>query len=189
VNGSTETATSSRKRHRLLAACGAIIILISGGAALLPAIDPDGGADIVGALLFSAGLVEIYAGTLHWRAKGLAALAGAVTAIAGVLFALNRGTHFMGTAVVVSGWLVLHSLILFAVGSRSGGSVRAWTMASATMDLFLAMLLFIGLSISTLIVALFGPTSQVVAGFAWILALSFIVTGVMLLEVAACERR
>jgi hypothetical protein len=46
----------------------------------------------------------------------------------------------------------------------------------------------VGLSISTLIVALFGPTPQMIASFAWILALSFVVTGMLLLEIANCER-
>ena len=189
VNEYAETAGSARSRHRQIAACGVIIILLSAGAALLPVIDPMAGANIVGALLVCAGAVEIYAGTRHWRAKGLAALAGGVTVVAGLLFAINRETHFMGVAVVVTGWLLVRGVILIATGFRSGGSVRGWTLASATMDLFLAALLLIGLSISTLIVALFGPTSEVVAGFAWILALSFIVTGAMLLEIAACEGR
>ena len=44
-------------------------------------------------------------------------------------------------------------------------------------------------SISSLVVALFGPIAGVVAAFAWILALSFVVTGAMLLEIASCERQ
>jgi uncharacterized membrane protein HdeD (DUF308 family) len=187
VTEAIETAASERTRHRGLAICGGIIILLSAGAALLPLIDPNAGAHVVGSLLFAAGVVEIYAGTLHWRAKGLAALAGVVTAIAGLLFAFNPETHFMGTAVVVTGWLLLRSFILVAAGVQSVGLVRRWTLSSAAMDFFLSLLLLIGLSISTLIVALFGPTSEVVAGFAWILALSFIVTGAMLVEIAACE--
>ena len=184
-----ETATVARTRHRRLAICGVLILMLSAGAALLPVIDPNAGALIVGSLLFGAGVVEIYAGTLHWRAKGLAALAGGVTALAGLLFFLNGETHFIGTAVVVTGWLIVRSLILIAAGLRSEGSVKAWTLASAAMDLFLAALLLIGLSISTLIVALFGPTEEAVAGFAWIVALSLIVTGAMLLEISASEGR
>ena len=189
MNEYIETATTARTRHRRIAVCGAIILLLSAGAALLPVIDPNAGAVVVGSLLLGAGVVEIYAGTLHWRAKGLAALAGGVTALAGLLFFLNGETHFIGTAVVVTGWLIVRSLVLVGAGLRSEGSVKAWTLASAAMDLFLAVLLLIGLSISTLIVALFGPTSEAVAGFAWILALSFIVTGAMLLEISACEGR
>jgi len=52
----------------------------------------------------------------------------------------------------------------------------------------LAVLLFAGLSIATLVVSLFGPTQPLIASFAWILAASFVVTGTLLLEVASCER-
>ena len=40
-----------------------------------------------------------------------------------------------------------------------------------------------------LIVSLFGPTPPLIAHFAWILAISFVATGSMLLEVASCARR
>ena len=63
-----------------------------------------------------------------------------------------------------------------------------WTLLSAAMDLALAVVLLMGLSIASLVVTLFGPTEPVVAGFAWIFALSFVVTGAMLLEIASCER-
>ena len=56
------------------------------------------------------------------------------------------------------------------------------------MDFLLAALLIAGLSISTLIVSLFGPTQELVASFAWVLAASFVVNGLLQLEVAGCER-
>jgi hypothetical protein len=46
----------------------------------------------------------------------------------------------------------------------------------------------IGLSVATIVISLFGPTQPLVASFAWVLAASFIVNGLMLLEVASCER-
>ena len=67
------------------------------------------------------------------------------------------------------------------------GSVRMWTGLSAGMDFVLAVLLIAGLSISTLIVSLFGPTRELIASFAWVLAASFVVNGLLLLEVASCE--
>jgi hypothetical protein len=54
------------------------------------------------------------------------------------------------------------------------------------MDFLLGVLLTAGLSISTLIISLFGPTRELVASFAWVLAVSFVVNGLMLLEVASC---
>jgi hypothetical protein len=56
------------------------------------------------------------------------------------------------------------------------------------MDLLLAGVLIAGLSVSALVVSLFGPTPQLIARFAWVLAASFVVNGLMLLEVASCER-
>lgn len=176
-------------RHRLLAACGLVIILLSAGSALLPVVDRGAGVAIVGSLLAVAGLVEGYAGTIHRQAKGLSVLAGAVTTCAGLLLALNPAGQFFPTAFLVSGWLILRSLILFLAVRHSSGSVRMWTLSSAVMDFVLAIVLLMGLSVSTLVVALFGPTSPVVAGFAWILALSFVVTGATLLEIASCERQ
>jgi hypothetical protein len=59
---------------------------------------------------------------------------------------------------------------------------------AAATDVALGLLLLVGLSISTLIVTLFGPTPEMIASFAWILAISFVVTGMLLLEIASCER-
>jgi hypothetical protein len=56
------------------------------------------------------------------------------------------------------------------------------------MDFLLGILLIAGLSISTLIISIFGPTRELIASFAWILAASFVVNGLMLLEVASGER-
>jgi hypothetical protein len=50
------------------------------------------------------------------------------------------------------------------------------------------VLLIAGLSASTLVVSLFGPTRELIASFAWFLAASFVANGLMLLEVASCER-
>ena len=93
----------------------------------------------------------------------------------------------IGVAFVI-GWLLLRSLILLGALTESGGSVRRWTALSAGMDFLLAVLLITGLSISTIVVSVFGPTRELVASFAWVLAASFVVNGLLLLEVAGCER-
>jgi len=186
---STETSIASGRPHRLIAACGAAIILLSAGAALLPVVDGGAGTVLIGSLLLVAGLTEAFAGRLHRQAKGLAALAGLVTSFAGLLFVFNPVEHVFPTGALVTAWLIARSVILLFVGRYSSGSVRMWTLSSAAMDFVLAVVLLMGLSISSLVVTLFGPTAEVVAGFAWILALSFVVTGAMLLEIAACERR
>jgi len=184
-----ESDTPGRAPHRLIAACGVIIILLSAGSALLPVVNGGASAMVVGSLLLVAGLVEAFAGTLHRQAKGLSVLAGVVTTLAGLLFVFNPVGHFSPVAVLVTGWLIVRSVILVLAGRYSTGSVRMWTLLSAAMDFFLAVLLLMGLSISSLVVALFGPTAEIVAGFAWIFALSFVVTGAMLLEIASSERQ
>ena len=113
---------------------------------------------------------------------------GVVTALAGLLFVLNPETHFFPSVWPVIGWLLIRSLILVGALTETEGSVRRWTAVSAGMDFLLAVLLIAGLSISTLVVSIFGPTRELVASFAWVLAASFVVNGLMLLEVASCER-
>jgi predicted membrane channel-forming protein YqfA (hemolysin III family) len=111
-----------------------------------------------------------------------------VTALAGLRFLINPETHFFPRVVPIVGWLLLRSFILAAALAETRGSVRRWTAISAGLDFLLAVLLIAGLSITTIVISLFGPTRELVASFAWILAASFVVNGLMLLEVASCER-
>jgi hypothetical protein len=166
---------------------GIAIILLSAGAALLPA-GKTISSDMIGALLIAAGLIEAVAGSLRREVRPFAMAAGGVTALAGLLFVINPETHFFPIVTPVIAWLLLRSLILAIAAGESAGSVRMWTALSAGMDFLLAVLLVAGLSISTLVVSLFGPTEQLVASFAWVLAASFVVNGLLLLEVASCER-
>ncbi len=141
---------------------------------------------MIGGLLIAAGLIELVAGSLRRGARPFAMAAGAVTALAGLLFIINPVTHFFPTVTPVIAWLLLRSVILAAACTESQGSVRTWTALSAGMDFLLAVLLIAGLSISTIGISIFGPTRELVATFAWVLAASFIVNGLMLLEVASC---
>jgi len=135
-----------------------------------------------------SGLIETVAGSLRREARPFAIASGAVTALAGLLFILNPETHFFPMVVPIIGWLLARSLVLAAATTKTAGSVRRWTAFSAGMDFLLAMLLIAGLSISTIVISVFGPTRELVASFAWVLAASFVVNGLMLLEVASCER-
>lgn len=178
---------SVRGRVRALRVAGLAIILLGAGAALLPA-GKTIPSDMIGGLLISAGLIELVAGSLRREARSFAMAAGGVTALAGLLFVLNPETHFFPTVTPVIGWLLIRSLILLGALTESHGSVRAWTALSAGMDFLLAVLLIAGLSISTIVISIFGPTRELVATFAWVLAASFVANGLMLLEVASCER-
>jgi hypothetical protein len=180
-------ALSGRTRARALRVAGLAIILLGAGAALLPA-GKTIPSDMIGGLLIAGGLIELVAGSLRREARSFAMAAGGVTALAGLLFVLNPETHFFPTVVPIIGWLLVRSLILVGALTESAGSVRLWTALSAGMDFLLAVLLITGLSISTIVISVFGPTAELVAAFAWVLTASFAVNGLLLLEVASCER-
>jgi hypothetical protein len=178
---------SDRVRARALRVAAIAVILLGVAAALLPA-GKMIHSDLIGGLLVAAGLIETIAGSMRREARTFAMAAGVVTALAGLLFVLNPETHFFPSVWPVIGWLLIRSLILVGALTETEGSVRRWTAISAGMDFLLAVLLIAGLSTSTIVVSLFGPTRELVASFAWILAASFVVNGLMLLEVASCER-
>lgn len=186
MTSNAEPGISNRARARGLRVAGIAIILLSAGAALLPA-EKGVSSDVIGALLVAAGLIEAIAGSLRRDVKPYAMAAGGVTTLAGLLFILNPETHFFPTVIPIVGWLIIRSLILGYASRHSAGSVRTWTGLSAGMDFLLGVLLITGLSISTIIISLFGPTQPLVASFAWVLAASFVVNGLLLLEVASCE--
>jgi hypothetical protein len=179
---------SDRIRARGIRVAGITIILLAAGAALLPA-EKHLSSDIVGGLLVAAGLIEAIAGSLRRDVRPFSMAAGAVTALAGLLFIVNPGTHFFPMVTPVIAWLLLRCLILAVATKELEGSVRLWTAVSAGVDFLLALLLIAGLSVSTLVITVFGPTPELIASFAWILAVSFITNGLLLLEVANCERR
>ena len=174
-------------RARGLMVAGIAIILLGIGAALLPAGKTIPSA-MIGGLLIAAGSIETVAGSLRREARPFAMAAGIVTGLAGLLFILNPETHFFPSVWPIIGWLLLRSLILAGAVTETKNNVRRWTAISAGLDFMLAVLLIMGLSISTIVISLFGPTRELVASFAWVLAASFVVNGLMLLEVASCER-
>lgn len=178
---------SGQNRARGLRVAGIAIILLSAGAALLPA-GKSISSQLIGALLVAAGLIETVAGSLRREARLLAMAAGCVTTLAGLLFILSPTTHFFPTVSVVIAWLLVRGAILAVSISRTDGSVRVWTGISAGVDLALGVLLMAGLSISTIVVSIFGPTPPLIASFAWFVAASFVANGLLLLEVAGCER-
>jgi uncharacterized membrane protein HdeD (DUF308 family) len=181
-------APSDRTRAILIKVAGIAIIALSAGAALLPAANGLEGSQVLGCLLVAGGAIELGAGMLRRKTSPFAVAAGSVTALAGLLIFVNPTAHFFPNVTLVVAWLLLRGIILAIASRRSGGSVRLWTSLSAGMDLLLAALLIAGLSIATIVVSLFGPTAPLLAGFAWFVAASFIVNGLLLLEVADCER-
>lgn len=174
---------------RTIAACGWLVILLSAGAALLPLVGPRQSAFVIGTMLVIAGVAELLAGAQRRVTRGLVMAAGALTILAGLLFAAEPATRLLPALYIVTGWLMVRAIIFFMAASGEQGRARRWTLVSAVADAALAALLAVGISIATFVVALFGATPPLVASFAWVLALSFISTGLMLLEVAACARQ
>ncbi|HEX6073509.1 MAG TPA: hypothetical protein VFY95_10945 [Sphingomicrobium sp.] len=174
-------------RARGLRVAGLAIIILAAGAALLPA-EKGVSSDVLGALLIAAGLIEMIAGSLRLQARQLTIAAGAITAIAGLLFITNPETKFFPTVTPIIGWLLIRSAIYGYASTRSQGSIKTWTALSAAIDLLLAALLIAGLSIAALVVSVFGPTPPLIASFSWVLAASFVVNGLLLLEVASGKR-
>ena len=62
-----------------------------------------------------------------------------------------------------------------------------WLIFSAAIDFLLAIGLLAGLPLTYLVVGVFGPTPQILATFAWVLALSFVATGALLIAAARHE--
>ena len=188
VSNSQVVIPSRVRRYQAMLAAGWIIIALAGGAALLPLLERTSGAILVGGLLLAAGVAELMAGTLRQSARVPTMAAGAVTMFAGVIFLLRPETKFLPTLYVVTAWLLVRSLFNILAALRSHGSTRKWSMISGVTDLLLGLLSLAGLSAYTFVVTLFGPTPEVIANFAWFLALSFVTTGMYLLEVGNCER-
>jgi hypothetical protein len=189
MNRLPSAQTDLAGRAKWIAAAGWVILLLSAGSAVLPWVHPGRGAWVIGILLVLAGLTETFAGSLRHGARTLAITAGGVTILAGLLFATEPATHFLSGVTIITARLFVRSLILFIAAKIETGSVCQWSAYSATMDLILGLVLLVGLSIAALVYTLFGPTSPLIASFAWILALSFVVNGLLLLEVASVARQ
>src|SRR4030095_12633163 len=113
MNRLPSPATDLAGRARWIGRAGWFILLLSAGSALLPWVRPGHGAAVIGTLLVLAGLTEMFAGMLRHETRRLAVLSGAVTTLAGLLFATEPGTHFLSTFTIITAWLFLRSLILF----------------------------------------------------------------------------
>ena len=87
-------------------------------------------------------------------------------------------------------WLLLRGAwVLVMVPRVRGARLRPWLAIGGVADVLLGVGLLLGLQITTLVVTLFGPTREIVAQFALILAASFLVTGVAQVAIALAERR
>ncbi|WP_114226974.1 MULTISPECIES: hypothetical protein [Sphingomonas] len=181
--------SDDRRRGVLTLISGWLVIAVAAVTFALPLGDPRHAGTMIGLLLLAAGAIEIAAGSQREAALLPSVAAGALTIGAGGLFLTGEWRGLVPAVNIIAIWLALRSVVLLVATLRAGtSSIRKWTAIAAATDFLLAVLLFVGVSIASLVYNLFGPTEQLVASFSWILALSFLATGTMLLEVANCER-
>lgn len=178
---------SDQARKHVIRIAGALIVLLALGAALLPLEHGIPGRLVVGWLLLGAGAIELLASLARRIHKPSAAIAGAATALAGVRLVVDPSAGFFEVLNLVILWLVVRAAALAFAASRCRMPLQGWFALAAATDFLLAVLLLTGLPVALVVAGLFGPTSEIVATFAWILAISFVATGAMLIAVAPAE--
>lgn len=185
-----DRATGARWRWTL--ASGLFTLLLAGIAFFMPDIQwPQRGA-LVGWLLLLAGIAELAFG---WKVRGdglgkAAVGSGLLTTLAGLLFVGNPAAGYFPVVNVVTAWLLLRGLWMLLMALRLDSSrVRWWLTLTGMMDVILGFVLIAGLPVSNLVVTIFGPTREIVARFALVLAASFAVTGIAQIAIALSQRR
>lgn len=171
---------------RIVRAAGIAIIASSAAAALLPAGNFENGPQIVGSLMIFVGLIETAANALR-RSGQWAVAAGMASLVAGGLILGQSTTSFLTTVYVVIGWLVLRGLLLLMSEFATPRRTLPVTAGVAVLDLLLAGVVWTGLTASSLVIALFGPTELVIAKFAWVMAISFAGAGLLVVRVGSKE--
>lgn len=166
-------------------AAGFAVILASAMTALLPAGNFDKGPQIVGGLMIAVGLIETVANFLRTTGRRAAIMAGVVSLVAGILIFVRPETNFVTTVYVVIGWLAIRGLLLLLSAVETTGSLKRATLIVSAMDLILAGIVWTGLTASTLVIALFGPTTPIIADFAWVMAISFVGAGLLLVRIGS----
>jgi uncharacterized membrane protein HdeD (DUF308 family) len=171
----------------LIRGAGVLIVLLAFGAALLPLEHDVEGRLVVGWLLVAAGAIELGAAQARRIHRPTASIAGAATVLAGLRLVLDPRAGFFPVLNLVILWLIVRAAALAFAASRCKGSLQNWFILAAATDFLLAVLLLSGMPIALVVWGLFGRTSEIVATFAWVLAVSFVATGAMLIAVAPAE--
>ena len=171
---------------------GLVTLLLALAAIFITIVEEDSKSGLVGWLLVVAGGAELVLGAkrgldLPGRA---AVISGLITALSGAIFIALPPSGYIPVANVVIGWLLLRGLwiVVSAWRARARRAIAAWMGFSGIADLLLGLALILKLSIASLVLTLFGPTPEVVASFAIILAASFAATGVSQVAIAMLEK-
>jgi len=175
-------------RRTLIRLAGLLVILLAFGSALLPLGHHIPARTVIGLLLLAAGVIELAAFAArptHHVAGGVAA---AATFLAGLRLALDPTANYFTVLNFVILWLVVRSAALLFLGLRTSRPLCSWALFAAAVDLILAIALLSGLQIAFLVIGIFGPTSELLATFAWVFAASFVAAGVFLIGSAPLRR-
>ncbi len=178
---------STANRTLVIRGAGILIILLGLGAALLPLAQHIPGRTVVGVMLIAAGMIELGAVIARSQRNIPAAVAAAVTLLAGLRLEFDARVNFITVLNFVILWLVIRAAALFLSARRSQRPLCTWVYLAAAVDLSLAILLLGGLPIAVLVYGLFGATDQIIATFAWIFAGSFVAAGLLLVAAAPLE--
>ncbi|MFP5330320.1 MAG: hypothetical protein ACLGHC_09345, partial [Alphaproteobacteria bacterium] len=183
-------AMSTKARAVSIRIAGLLIMALAAGAVLLPIAQHIPGRTVVGLMLIAAGLIELAAVAArshgHRLGQGLAAVASVV---AGLRLVLDPNANFFTVLNLVVLWLVIRAGALFVSGLKSRAPLCNWAYFAAAVDFLMAVVLLGGLPVAVLVYGLFGQTGEIVATFAWILAASFVATGLLLVASASLQAR
>ena len=185
----------SQSRERAQSGRGAALIAgfltigLAVAAALLPLVDWAPKARLVGWLLFVAGLAELGFGAARTDSDRVTAIAsGLLTAAAGWIFISNPFAPYLPVANLVMLWLLARGAWVLGRGTFIWPRHSAlWLGLSGAVDVVLGLLLASGLPVALVVIAVFGPTPEIVAKFSFILATSFLVTGLSELAISGSE--
>lgn len=176
---------SNRLRRSVIRVAAILIILLAFGSALLPLAGEIPARTVIGSLLVAAGIAELAAFAARPSHPLPAAVAAAATFLAGLRLTLDSTVDYFTILNFVTLWLVVRSASLFILGLESRQWQRGWIFFAAAVDLLLAIALLSGFQIAFLVIGIFGPTSELLATFAWVFAASFVATGILLLAIAS----
>jgi uncharacterized membrane protein HdeD (DUF308 family) len=178
---------SDQARKAIIRAAGVLILLLAAGSALLPLERGLEGRLVVGGLLLIAGLIELVAAGARKIHKPVAFVAGGATMLAGLRLVADPHASFFPVLNMVILWLIVRSAALAYAAMRCRPPLQSFFILSAATDFLLAVLLLAGLPIALVVAGLFGQTSEIIETFAWVLAASFVATGVLLIAAAPAE--
>lgn len=169
---------------------GIATLLVALAAGFLPLVESMPMVLFLGLLLLAAGIAELALGRprRHTPVGRAANLSAIITTLAGLIFVLRPNAGFFPAAPAIAAWLLIRGLCVLAATLPVGTWARAWLLLTGGVDVLLGLLLANGLRVTMFIAVLFGPTREMVASLALILALSFAVTGIAQIAIGGWQR-